>query len=57
MLGKAEGKRRKRWQRVRWLDSIIDSMDMTEQTLAESEGQGNLVYCSPWGGKESDMSW
>ena len=56
MLGKAEGKRRKRWQRVSWLDGIIDSVDMTEQTLADSEGQGNLVYCSPWGGKASDMS-
>ena len=27
MLGKIEGKRR-RWQRVRWLDSITNSMDM-----------------------------
>ena len=29
MLGKIEGKRRKRWQRMRWLDSITDSMDMS----------------------------
>ena len=28
MLGKTEGKRRRRWQRMRWLDSITDSMDM-----------------------------
>ena len=28
MLGKTEGKRRKGWQRMRWLDSIMDSMDM-----------------------------
>ena len=28
MLGKTEGKRRKRWQRMRWLDSITDSMDI-----------------------------
>ena len=56
MLGKIEGQRRKGWQRVRWLDCIIDSMDMTEQSLADSEGQGSLVCCSPWGGKESDMS-
>ena len=26
----------------------------SEQTLGESEGQGNLVCCSPWGCKESD---
>ena len=29
MLGKIEGRRRKGWQRMRWLDGIIDSMDMT----------------------------
>ena len=28
MLVKIEGKRRKRWQRMRWLDSITDSVDM-----------------------------
>ena len=28
MLGKAEGQRRRGWQRMRWLDSITDSMDM-----------------------------
>ena len=27
MLGKAEGRRRKRQQRMRWLDGIINSMD------------------------------
>ena len=28
MLAKIEGRKRSRWQRVRWLDSITDSMDM-----------------------------
>ena len=28
MLGKIEGKSRRGWQRMRWLDSITDSMDM-----------------------------
>ena len=28
MLGKIEGKRRRGWQRMRWLDSITDSLDM-----------------------------
>ena len=28
MLGKTEGRRRKGWQRMRWLDGISDSMDM-----------------------------
>ena len=27
-----------------------------EQTLANGEGQGSLVHCSPWGHKESDMT-
>ena len=27
-----------------------------EQTLEDSEGQESLVYCSPWGRKESDMT-
>ena len=29
ILGKIEGKRRRRWQRMRWLDSITSSMDMS----------------------------
>ena len=27
-----------------------------QQTLGDREGQGSLVCCSPWGGKESDMT-
>ena len=27
-----------------------------EQALGDGEGQGSLVYCSPWGHKESDMT-
>ena len=33
MLGKIEGKRRRRWQRIRWLHSITDSMDMNLSKL------------------------
>ena len=36
MLGKTEGKRRKGWQRMRWLDSIMDSMDMNLSKLQET---------------------
>ena len=36
MLGKVEGKRRRGWQRMRWLDSITDSMDMDLKELQDT---------------------
>ena len=38
MLGKAEGKKRRRWQRMRWLDSITNSTDMNLSKLQEDRG-------------------
>ena len=55
MLRKIE--RRREQQRMRWLDGIIDSMDMSLSKFWEvSEGQESLAYCSPWGRKESDTT-
>ena len=52
MLGKTEGRRRGR-QRMRWLDGITDSVDMSLSKLQEL---GGLACCSPLGRKESDMT-
>ena len=47
MLGKIEGKRKRGQQRMRWLDVITDSVDVSfEQTPEDSEGQGSLAGCS-----------
>ena len=57
MLGKIEGGRRRGLQRMRLLDGITSSMDMSfEWALRVGDGQGSLAYCSPRGFKEMDMT-
>ena len=41
---------------MRWLDGIIDSMDMNSSKLWKVGEEGSLVCCSPWGHKESDTT-
>ena len=57
MLGKIEGRRRRGWQRMRWLGGITDSMDMSLNKLWKMEKDREALGCySPWGGKESGMT-
>ena len=54
MLGKIEGWRRRGQQRMRWLGSIIDSMDMNLSKLWELVMDREAWH--PWGHKELDTT-
>ena len=47
MLAKTEGKRRREWQRVRWLDGIIDSKDINMSKLQETV-KDREMWCATW---------
>ena len=56
MLGKIEGKRRRSWQRMRWLDRITDSMDMNLSKLQEIVEYRGAWHAPVHGVTESDMT-
>ena len=56
MMGKIEGRRRRGWQRMKWLDGITNLMDMSLGKLWVGDGQGGLACCCSWGHKESDTT-
>ena len=58
MLGKIEGERRRGRQRMRWLDGITDSVEVSLSELRElvMDREGGLACCNSWGRKELDTT-
>ena len=52
-LGKIEGKKNRGWQKMRWLDSIIDPMDMNVSKLQEMVKDRQAWHAAVHGGTES----
>ena len=55
MLGKIEGKRRRGWQRMRWLNSITDSVNMNLVKLQKMVKYREAWHAAVYGVAESYM--
>ena len=57
MLGKIEGRMRRGQQRMRWLDDMTDSMDMSLGGLWELVMDGGLACCGSQGSQRVGHDW
>ena len=53
MLGKSEGRRRRGQQKMRWLDGITDSMDMSLSQFREIVKDGEACHAAVYGATKS----
>ena len=56
MLGKIEGKKRRGWQQMTWLDSIPESMDMNLSKLRETVKDRETWHAAVHEAAESDTT-